>query len=79
MQQLLREVLSLAEGNATWLDHAALRFEHFAAQLHEDEKARWALLAAVYRERVRVVQHVAGRVRQSLATDGSSDLEPEDT
>jgi hypothetical protein len=79
MQQLLKEVLSLAEGNVTWLDHAALHFEHFAAHLHEDEKARWELLAAVYRERVRVVQHVAGKVRQSLATNGSSDLESQDT
>ena len=79
MEQLLKEVLSLTEGNATWLDNAAQHFERFAAQFDEDEKARWKLLAAVYRERVKVVQHVAGKVRQTLATDGSSDLELEDT
>jgi len=30
MEQLLKEVLSLAEGNAAWLDNAAQHFEHFA-------------------------------------------------
>jgi hypothetical protein len=73
MNELLKEVLSLAESNATWLDNAAQHFEQFAAQFHEVEKAKWQLLAAVYRERAQAVQSVAGKARESLATDSSSD------
>jgi hypothetical protein len=51
MEPTLKEILSLAESNAKWLDDAAHHFEHFAVQLHDVEKAQWQLLAAVYREK----------------------------
>jgi len=55
MPQPLKEVLSLAESNARWLDDAAQHFEQFATRLHEVEKAQWELLATVYRERARCI------------------------
>jgi hypothetical protein len=79
MNELVNEVLSLAEGNADWLDHAARHFERFAAQLHEVEKAQWHLLAAVYRERAQAIQSKAEKVRQSLVADACSELRFEDT
>jgi hypothetical protein len=78
MNELVNEVLSLAEGNAKWLEHAARHFEQFAAQLHEVEKAQWHLLAAVYRERAQTIQDTAEKVRQNLVTDSSSELRAED-
>jgi hypothetical protein len=62
VQQLLKEVLSLAEGNATWIESAAQHFERLAAQFREDEKAQWELLAAAYRERARTIESVAEKV-----------------
>jgi hypothetical protein len=73
MNELVNEVLSLAEGTAEWLDAAARHFERFATQLAEHEKAQVHLLAAVYRERAQTIQDTAGRVRQSLVTDRSSE------
>ncbi|HXN28981.1 MAG TPA: hypothetical protein VN902_17765 [Candidatus Acidoferrales bacterium] len=78
MNELVNEVLSLAEGNAKWLDAAARHFEHFATQLTENEKAQLDLLAAVYRERAQTIQDTAQRVRQSLITNSSSGLRTED-
>lgn len=77
MQQPLKEVLSLAESNATWLDDAAQHFEQFAAQLDEIEKAQWQLLAAVYRERAQTIQHEVEKMRAHLRSDGNSDLQME--
>jgi hypothetical protein len=79
MQQLLKEVLSLAESNATWLEDAAQHFEKFAAQLHDVEKAQWQLLAVVYREKAQTIQSEAEKVRESLASDGPSELRLENT
>jgi hypothetical protein len=79
MDERLREVLSLAESNTTWLDDAAQHFEQFAAQLHGIEKAQWQLLAAVYRERAQAIQSEAEKVRESLETDGPSELGSQDT
>jgi|HubBroStandDraft_6_1064221.scaffolds.fasta_scaffold1449560_1 hypothetical protein len=79
MNELVNEVLSLAEGNARWLDAAAQHFEHFATQLTEHEKAQLHLLAAVYRERAQTLQSKAEKVRQSLAPDASSKLRLQDT
>jgi len=78
MNELVNEVLSLAEGNAKWLEHAARHFEQFAAQLHEVEKAQWHLLAAVYRERAQAFQSQAEKVRQRLVTDSPSELGTEE-
>jgi hypothetical protein len=78
MNELVNEILSLAEGNAKWLDHAARHFEQFAAQLHEAEKAQWHLLAVVYRERAQAMQNQAEKVRRSLVTDASSELRLQD-
>jgi len=79
MNELVNEVLSLAEGNAKWLDAAARHFEHFATQLTEHEQAQLHLLAAVYRERAQTIQDTAEKVRQSLAPDASAELRLQDT
>jgi hypothetical protein len=79
MQQPLKEILSLAESNATWLEDAAQHFEEFAAQLHDVEKAQWELLAAVYREKAQAIQSEAEKVREGLASDGPSELRLENT
>jgi hypothetical protein len=79
MQQPLKEILSLAESNATWLEDAARHFEEFAAQLHAVEKARWHLLAAVYREKAQTIQSEAEKVRESLASDGPEELRLDNT
>jgi hypothetical protein len=77
MKELLNEALSLAEGDAIWLDEAARYFEDYASQLNDGEKAELQLLAAVYLERAQRSQTAIGKVRQSLATDGSSALHSE--
>jgi hypothetical protein len=73
MQQPLKEILSLAESNATWLEDAAQHFEEFAAQLHDVEKAQWQLLAAVYREKAQAIQSEADKVRASLENGDHSE------
>jgi hypothetical protein len=78
VNQLIKEALSLAEGEAEWLHSAAQNFERLAARLREEEKAEWDLLAAVYRERAQSVQGFAEKVRQSLVTDSSSQLRLQD-
>jgi hypothetical protein len=65
MEDLLKEAFSLAEADARWLDDAARYFEDYASQLSEGEKAKWQLLAAVYRERAQLSKSVAGKVRQN--------------
>ncbi len=67
MNELLKEALSLAEGDARWLEDAAQYFEDYASQLSGEEKAKWQLLAAVYRERAQANQSVVGKVRQNLS------------
>ncbi len=67
MNELLKEALSQVEGDARWLDDAAQYFEDYASQLSEDEKAKWQLLAVVYRERAQASQSVVGKVRQNLS------------
>jgi hypothetical protein len=79
MNELLKEILAFAEGDAKWFDDAARKFEQFAAKLNEEEKAELELLATVYRERAQVIQSVAERVRQSLATDAGSELRLENS
>jgi hypothetical protein len=74
MDKLLKEVLSLAESNATWIESAAEHFEQLAVQFREEEKAQWQLLAAVYRERAQAIQSEAEKVRTSLANDDHSEL-----
>lgn len=72
VNEVIKEILAFAEGDAKWFDDAARKFEQFAAKLNEEEKAELELLATVYRERAQAVQCVAEKVRQSLATDDSS-------
>jgi hypothetical protein len=73
MEDLLKEVLTFAEGTGRWLNEAAQHFENLAAQLAADEKAKWHLLAAVYRERAHVGQSLMAKTRESLAA-GDGDL-----
>jgi hypothetical protein len=77
MNELLKEALSLAEGDARWLEDAAQYFEDYASQLSDAEKAKWQLLAAVYRERAHACQGLAGKARHGFATDGQSALRSE--
>jgi hypothetical protein len=74
MKELLKEVLSLAEGNPDWLDDAARYFEDYASQRNEYEKARCQLLAAVDRERAQFSPSVTRTASQNLAADGASEL-----
>ena len=74
MEKLVKEALSLAESNATWLEDAAQHFEQFAAKLNDVEKAQWQLLAAVYHEKAHAIQSEAEKVRQSFGSDDPSEL-----
>jgi hypothetical protein len=71
MEDLLKEVLSFAEGTGRWLNEAAQHFENLAAQLAADEKAKWHLLAAVYRERAQISGTLMAKTRESLAASES--------
>jgi hypothetical protein len=67
MEDLLKEVLTFAEGTGRWLNEAAQHFENLAAQLAAEEKAKWHLLAAVYRERAQISGSLMAKTRESLA------------
>ncbi|MGB7751139.1 MAG: hypothetical protein WCF88_06265 [Candidatus Acidiferrales bacterium] len=69
MEDLLKEVLTFAEGTGRWLNEAAQHFEILAAQLAADEKAKWHLLAAVYRERAQISESLMAKTRDSLTAD----------
>jgi hypothetical protein len=69
MEDLLKEVLTFAEGTGRWLNEAAQHFESLAAQLAAEEKAKWHLLAAVYRERAQISESLMAKTRDSLAAD----------
>jgi hypothetical protein len=71
MNELLKEAFSQVEGDARWLEDAAQYFEDYASQLNEDEKAKWQLLAAVYRERAQLSEMAVRKVTQSLTANGS--------
>jgi|SRR5271154_6536943 len=71
MEDLLKEVLTFAEGTGSWLNEAAQHFESLAAQLAADEKAKWHLLAAVYRERAQISGSLMAKTRESLAASES--------
>ena len=73
MDDLLKEVLTFAEGTGRWLNEAAQHFEYLAAQLAADEKAKWHLLAAVYRERAQMSGSLMAKTRDSLEA-GEADL-----
>jgi hypothetical protein len=73
MDKLLKDVLSLAESNATWIETPAEHFEHLAVQFREEEKAQWQLLAAVYREKAQAIQSEADKVRASLENGDRSE------
>lgn len=77
MNEPLKETLSLAEGDARWLEDAAQYFEDYASQLSDAEKPKWQLLAAVYRERAHLCQRLVGKARHGSATDGQSALRSE--
>ncbi|HWO33605.1 MAG TPA: hypothetical protein VNO32_32820 [Candidatus Acidoferrum sp.] len=64
MDQLLNEVLSFVEGDVRWWDEAAQRVEELARRLSEAERAKWELLAAVYRERAQAHTELVGSVRK---------------
>jgi hypothetical protein len=80
MNESVKELLSLAEGDAKWFDDDTARnFERFAEKLKQEEKAELDLLATVYRERAEAVQRIVEKVRENFATDGPSDLPLENT
>ena len=69
--ELVKEILSLAENDAKLMEETARSFEQFAANLNnEEEKAEWELLATAYRERAQTIQRMVGKVRESFANDG---------
>jgi hypothetical protein len=73
MEDLLKEVLTFAEGTGRWLNEAAQHFENLAAQLAAEERAKWHLLAAVYRERAQIGESLMAKTRDSLEA-GEADL-----
>jgi hypothetical protein len=75
MNESMKEILSLAESEANWLDQAARYFEEFAAMLKAQEKAEWDLLATCYSERAQMIQRTVEKVRKDFATDGASELQ----
>jgi hypothetical protein len=79
MEDLLKEVLTFAEGTGRWLNEAAQHFENLAAQLAADEKAKWHLLAAVYRERANIGQSLMAKTRESLAAGEAELSESQDS
>jgi hypothetical protein len=79
MNDLVKEVFSLVESDARWLNDAAQYFEEYASELNDGEKAKWELLAAVYRERAQLSQNAVGKASQSLASDGAAASHSDDT
>lgn len=71
MEDLLKEVLTFTEGTGKWLNEAAQHFENLAAQLAAEEKAKWHLLAAVYRERAQISVRLMAKTRESVAASES--------
>jgi hypothetical protein len=55
--------LSLIEEDAGWWNDAAQSCENFSGSLTEEEKTEWQLLAAVYRERVKIHRQLVRRMR----------------
>jgi hypothetical protein len=64
LEELLKEVLSFVEGDASWWDKAAQHVEELASGLPESEQAKWQLLAAVYRERAKAHTELVARIRK---------------
>ena len=79
MEDLLKEVLTFAEGTGRWLNEAAQHFENLAAQMAAEEKAKWHLLAAVYRERAHVGESLMAKTRESLAGGEAELSEPQES
>jgi hypothetical protein len=72
MNERLKEALSSAGVDARWLNDAAQYFEAYASQLNDDERGKWQLLAAIYRERAQICQRVTGEMRENSASDAKS-------
>ena len=67
---LSEEILSLIESDTRFWNDAAERCEHVAGVVgDEKEKREWQLLAAVYRERVKMHAASVAKLRERL--DGS--------
>jgi hypothetical protein len=64
LEGLLKELLSFVEGDVRWWDEAAQHMEELAGGLPEAERAKWQLLAAVYRERAQAHRELVGSVRK---------------
>jgi hypothetical protein len=72
MNERLKEALSSAGVDARSLNDAARYFEAYASQLNDDERGKWQLLAAVYRERAQICQKVIETVRENSPADAKS-------
>jgi hypothetical protein len=73
LHESVKEILSLAESEANWLEQTAQNFEQFAAMLKEEERAEWDLLATGCRERAQIIQRMLGKVREKFAADEASE------
>ena len=54
MSEQLHEVVSLIKTDARFLGDAAKHIEELTSKLGPEEKAKWDLVAAVYRERAKL-------------------------
>jgi hypothetical protein len=63
LAEVSKEVMSVIEDNVKWLNDAARHFETLAHKLGEEEKSKWSLLTTVYRERAKLHEELAMRLR----------------
>ncbi len=64
LDELLKEVLSVVEEDVQWWNDAAEYCEDFASNLPEEERVKWELLAAGYRERAKTHSQLSAKMRQ---------------
>ena len=64
---LSEEILSLIESDTRYWNDAAERCEHVAGTVGDErEKREWQLMAAVYRERVKIHAAFVAKLRDAL-------------
>ena len=66
MDELLKEVLSFVEYDATMWESAAQLCEDHANELDEQKGAEWHLFCAVYRERAKLHRELVAKMRLRL-------------
>jgi hypothetical protein len=63
VEDLLKEVVSFIEGDATWWDDAAQQCQSLGKNLSEEDQSKWQLLCAVYCERAQAHRELVKSIR----------------